>query len=110
VNDPQRGEVWLVDLGLAAKVFLYGSHPVLLYLPCGRVAQWIEHLPSIRSACGEMNPYAGRCGMLETLRGNQQATPPDAKIVKRGVLRDYEQRGCDAEDIVQPPRKRGIGC
>ena len=27
----------------------------------------------------------------------------------RGVLRDYEQRGCDAEEIVQPPQKCGTG-
>lgn len=40
-------------------------------------------------------------------KGNQQATPLDNR---RGVLRDYEQRGCDAEDIVQPLQKCGTGC
>jgi hypothetical protein len=51
-----------------------------------------------------MNPYAGRCGMLGTRKGNQQATPPGNGshgeriyspwfFPKRGVLRDYEQRG-----------------
>ena len=75
---------------------------------------------------GKMNPDAGRCGMLETRRslhpsalkaarrgprgrrGNQQATP-FGNVPGRGVLRDYEQRGCDAEDIVQPPQECGIG-
>lgn len=63
-----------------------------------------------------MNPDAGRCGMLETPppgslpgKGNQQATPSGAKVPGWGVLRDYEQRGCDAEDIVQPPQECGIG-
>ena len=42
-------------------------------------------------------------------RGNQQATPPGVKVPGRVVLRDYEQRGCDAEDIVQPPQECGNG-
>jgi len=41
-------------------------------------------------------------------KGNQQATLT-GRVPGRGVLRDYEQRGCDAEDIVQPPQECGIG-
>jgi len=40
--------------------------------------------------------------------GHQQATPPGS-VPGRGVLRDYEQRGCDAEEIVQPPQECGTG-
>ncbi len=43
-------------------------------------------------------------------RGNQQATLRGKFPSTQGVLRDYEQRGCDAEDIVQPLQECGIGC
>ena len=45
---------------------------------------------------------------LKPGEGNQQATPPGS-VPGRGVLRDYEQRGCDAEEIVQPPQECGTG-
>ncbi|OFW10904.1 MAG: hypothetical protein A3G20_07080 [Acidobacteria bacterium RIFCSPLOWO2_12_FULL_59_11] len=47
--------------------------------------------------------------LADRREGHQQATPHQATSPLRGVLRDYEQRGCDAEEIVQPPQKCGIG-
>ena len=35
--------------------------------------------------------------------------PRPGSVPGRGVLRDYEQRGCDAEEIVQPPQECGTG-
>ena len=54
-------------------------------------------------------PNTGLEACIHSVRGNQQATPRRKFAGARGVLRDYEQRGCDAEEIVQPPPECGIG-